>query len=297
MTDQNTPLVSVCIPVFNGEQFIRQAIESVLAQTLTDWELVILDNSSSDNTAGIVKTYSDPRVRLIVSDRNYGIEANWNKALSEAKGRYIKVLPSDDYLLPDCLEEQVEVFNHPGNETVVMVSGGRNIVDQSGNYLISRTFPGKDGFIKGRTAIKKLVRAGTNLLGEPAAILFKHEIIEKAGLFDGSQIYVIDVDLWSRILFLGDLYVIHKSVCAFRLSSGSCSVDVASRQSRHFTVYLSKLFHTHRGLVSRFDLYHGILMCIILALGRRFFYLIAVKKVTGEYDQGKNIISQASLLE
>lgn len=297
MTDQNRPLVSVCIPVFNGERYIKQAIESVMAQSLTDWELVILDNSSSDNTAGIVKTYSDPRIRLIVNDHNYGIEANWNKALSEARGRYIKLLPSDDYLLPDCLEEQVEVFNHPGNETVVLVCGGRNIVDQSGNYLIFRTFPGKDGFINGDTAIKKLVRAGTNLLGEPGAILFKHEITEKAGQFDGSQIYVIDVDFWSRILFLGDLYVIHKPVCAFRLSSESCSVDVASLQSRHFTVYLSKLFHDHRGLLSRFDLYHGIFMCIILALGRRFFYLITVKKVMGAYDKGKNIISQASLLE
>jgi len=287
MSEFNTPQVSVCIPVYNCEKYIGQAIESVLAQTFFDWELIILDNSSSDNTLDFVKSYSDARIRVIESDKNLGMEANWNKALTEAKGHYIKLLPADDYLLPNCLEKQVEIFDRPGNKTVVLISSGRNIIDQSGNLLIKRTFPGKEGFIKGYTAIRRVIRAGTNLLGEPGAILFKREVLRQAGQFDGSLIYVIDVDLWTRILLLGDLYVIHEPLSAFRLSSGSCSVEVTSLQSEQFSVFITNLSHNPLSRTSRFDVYHGIIMSKVLALGRRFFYLITVRKATRE-GNGKN---------
>jgi len=294
---QKTPLVSVCIPIFNGSEYIREAIDSVLAQTLADWELVVLDNASTDDTVDIVRSYSDTRIRLIVNPSNLGIEANWNKALAEARGRFIKLLPSDDYLLPDCLERQVGIFNQAGNESVVLVCGGRNIIDQAGKYLISRTFPRRAGLINGHTVIKQIVRLGTNPLGEPAAIMFERGMVQKAGQFDGTQVYVIDIDFWTRILLLGDLFVIHAPVCAFRLSAGSCSVDVASLQSRHFSAYLTKLFQNPLCHVSRLDFYLGIFMCNLLALGRRLFYQLTVKTSAGENDHGKDIISQASFPE
>jgi hypothetical protein len=191
----------------------------------------------------------------------------------------------------------VGIFNQPGNESVVLVCGGRNIIDQDGKHLISRTFPGRAGLINGHTAIKQIVRLGTNLLGEPGAILFERSIVQKAGQFDGTQVYVIDIDFWTRILLLGDLFVIHAPVCAFRLSAGSCSVDVASLQSRHFSAYLTKLFQNPLCHVSRLDFFLGIFMCNLLALGRRLFYQLTVKTSAGENDHGKEIISQASFPE
>ena len=71
------PLVSVCVPCYNGAEFLERTLESVLAQTFTDYELVVADNKSTDGTVDIVKSFSDPRIRLIQNERNLGMALNW----------------------------------------------------------------------------------------------------------------------------------------------------------------------------------------------------------------------------
>ncbi len=290
MKKTNNPLVSVCIPIYNCEEYIKQTIESVLAQTLSDWELIILDNSSQDKSLDIIKTYSDPRIRVVESDKNIGIEENWNKALAEAKGKYIKLLPADDYLLPDCLEKQTSVFDRPENRSVVLVCCGRNIIDQSGNFLIKRVFPGKKGLVKGRTAIRRVLRSGTNLLGEPGAVLFKREFLPQVGNFDGTLLYVIDVNFWLRTLLWGDLYVIPEPLCTFRLSPGSCSVEMTTSQSDHFSTFIRKLSEDPCYQVSQLDIVCGVFMSKILALGRRLFYLATVNGTAGNKNKTRDKI-------
>jgi Glycosyltransferases involved in cell wall biogenesis len=80
----NPPLVSVCVPAYNNSRTIDAVIRSVLGQTLGDFELVVVDDRSSDGTAAIVRSHSDPRIRLVENERNLGHEGNWNKALKEA---------------------------------------------------------------------------------------------------------------------------------------------------------------------------------------------------------------------
>lgn len=271
------PTVSVCIPVFNCEEYIGKAIESIIAQTFTDWELLILNNASTDNTKNIVRRYSDPRIRQIENQTNIGLEANWNKALGEAKGEYIKILPADDFLYPDCLERQVSIFKRLDNQSVVMTCCGRNIIDQDGNKLITRRFPGKEGRKPNNYVIKKVIQSGTNLLGEPGAILFKAEVLLRTGGFDGSLIYVIDVDLWLRILSNGDLYVAPESLCAFRLSTGSCSIKVSDLQSAHFTRFIKRAFINYRDSLTFSDMYIGIFMSKILSLIRKMVYLYSMR--------------------
>jgi len=77
-----TPLVSVCIPVFNGERFIALTIDSVLRQTFTDFELIIVDDHSSDRSLEIISAYTDNRLRVVVNDHNPGAEGNWNRCLT-----------------------------------------------------------------------------------------------------------------------------------------------------------------------------------------------------------------------
>jgi glycosyltransferase involved in cell wall biosynthesis len=91
------PQVTICIPVFNCQKYIHQAIESVIAQTFRNWEMVIVNNASTDCTLEIIHSYSDPRIRIINNEKNIGLEANWNKAVSAAQGKYIKLLPADDF--------------------------------------------------------------------------------------------------------------------------------------------------------------------------------------------------------
>jgi glycosyltransferase involved in cell wall biosynthesis len=109
------PVVSVLVTAFNREKYIAEAIESVLAQTFDDFELIIVDDCSSDHTVEIARRYaSDPRVQLHVNERNLGDYPNRNRAASLAKGKYLKYLDSDDMLYPFGLGAMVEMMSrHP----------------------------------------------------------------------------------------------------------------------------------------------------------------------------------------
>lgn len=103
------PTVSIITPLFNCESFIGETIESVQRQTFTDWEMIIANDCSTDNSREVVKKYikDDPRIILIESEKNGGTSVARNKGLNVAKGRYISFLDSDDWLHPDYLEKQL----------------------------------------------------------------------------------------------------------------------------------------------------------------------------------------------
>jgi len=275
--NKSNPLVSVCIPVYNCDTFIAQAIESVINQSFPDWELLILDNASTDRTLEVIKRYDDTRIRLIQNDHNLGLEGNWNKCLAEACGEYIKLLPADDWIHTDCLEQQVNAFDKPGNESVALVCCARNIINPDGKPLLVRKFPGPERKINGIDAIRLVLRAGTNKLGEPGSILFKRELLQKTGVFDGRLAYVIDVHLWLRMLLYGDLYILSKPLAAFRLSSGSASVELAVLQSTHFTTFIRDLAGDPRYRVRWFDQVSGIMMSRLLGMARKLFYLLTIR--------------------
>ena len=274
---KSAPLVSVCIPVHNCAAYIDQAIESVLAQTMSDWELVILDNASSDGTAAIARSYIDHRIRIVENSQNLGLEANWNKALQASRGEYIKLLPADDYLLPRCLETQVAALALEVSRKAVLTCCGRRIISPAGDTLLTRRFSRRDGYSPGSAAIRKIVRSGTNLLGEPGAILFRRDVLQLTGPFSASLLYVIDVDLWMRILLCGDLFTLAEPLCAFRLSAGSNSVELAALHSHHFSSFIWKLYADPRYSVHRLDAYQGILMSQLLSWARRLVYLFTLR--------------------
>ncbi len=103
----STPLVSVNMPVYNGENFIGKAIESILAQTYTNFELVIVDDGSTDGTLRIIEGYADARVRVVRNPHNLGLALTRNRALEASQGKYVAILDSDDVALPTRLDEQV----------------------------------------------------------------------------------------------------------------------------------------------------------------------------------------------
>ncbi|MFC1461399.1 glycosyltransferase family 2 protein, partial [Verrucomicrobiota bacterium] len=188
------PVVSVCIPVFNGAPFIAKAIESALAQTFTSFELVVLNNASTDNTAEIVSGYHDPRLRVINNPVNIGAIGNFNKTLSIAQGQYVKILCADDYLYADCLEKQVAAMEAPGNEAVVMVCCSRDIVDEHGAKWLKRGFLARSGRMNGRLAVRRNVRSGANLIGEPSAVLLRSDAVRKEDLFREEFSLCMDLD-------------------------------------------------------------------------------------------------------
>jgi glycosyltransferase involved in cell wall biosynthesis len=132
------PLVSVCIPSFNGEEFIATTLESILTQTFADFEVVIADDKSTDRTVPIIKGFKDPRIRLIENEQNLGLGRNWNKVLSSAQGEYVKLLGDDDLLYSQCLARQVEALEHPANASAVLAICNRNVINARNEVVMRR---------------------------------------------------------------------------------------------------------------------------------------------------------------
>jgi glycosyltransferase involved in cell wall biosynthesis len=129
----SNPRVTVFIPAFNREDYICTAINSMLAQEYTDFEILVVDDGSTDRTPERVDAYSDPRVRLIRSESNQGIPASRNRGLAEARGEYIALLDSDDYSYPERLGVQVAwLDSHPA---IVQVGSGCTLMDEGGELL------------------------------------------------------------------------------------------------------------------------------------------------------------------
>ncbi|MDE6365975.1 MAG: glycosyltransferase, partial [Muribaculaceae bacterium] len=108
----HTPIVSVCMPMYNASSYLRECIDSVLEQTFTDFELLIADDGSTDDSVAIVKSYADPRIRLICRQHDY--IATLNCLIDEARGKYIARMDADDVMLPSRLQRQVAYMDaHP----------------------------------------------------------------------------------------------------------------------------------------------------------------------------------------
>lgn len=265
------PAVSVCIPAFNAEKFIEETIASVLAQTFEDFELVVVDNCSDDKTADIVAGFDDPRLRLLRNESNIGAEANWNRAVEQARGEFVKVLCADDIVYPRCLERQVDVLRaHPG---AAFTAAKRDIVDAHGTVLLrDRGLFGMAGEIRSAAALARVVRSGTNPFGEPVAVLMRTEARRQAGAFDGSRPYMIDVDLWCRLLDWGSVVAVPETVGAFRVSLDSWSYALARRQVTQARGLFGELHRRHPEAISRRDMLEGSVRAWTLMGLRRLAY-------------------------
>lgn len=235
------PTVSICIPAYNCVRFVGKAIESVLCQRWQDFEIVVVDNASTDGTLDAVAAFADPRIRVYQNDENIGAAPNFNRAVSYARGRYLKVLCADDVIYPACLDRQIAILQADAEQQIAVVGCARDIIDEAGNRWLTRRFPGPAGRIAGHRAIGMTVRSGTNVFGEPAAILVRTETVRQIGAFNGAYSYCLDLDLWCRLLLGGDLYVLEESLCGFRISDQSWSGRLARRQAHEFGQFIDGL--------------------------------------------------------
>lgn len=271
------PVLSVCIPVYNGAEFISEAIDSVLNQDYTDFELLIIDNHSTDSTVEIVKKYNDSRIKLTVNTENIGLIPNWNKAVELAGGKYIKILPADDFIYPGCLSLQCAVLNNDPEEKISMVCSRRNIVDSKGKVLFNRGFSKKKIIVSGIEGINRNTRSGGNIIGEGGAIMFRKSIIQKTGLFNSTIFYVLDLDLWYKILLHGKLCALPNTLSAFRVSGSSASVKVVDKQHKDNMAFIKKIFADKIYGLTTFSFYIGILKSFFLTLSKKVLYKFVLK--------------------
>lgn len=245
---QPGPLVSVCIPVYNCETYIGEAIQSILSQSFQDFEIVVVDNASTDRTKEVVQSFQDARIRLILNETNVGPCRNWNISMEESRGKYIKMVGADDLLYPDCLEEQVRVFEDHAGEEVAVVCCPRDIIDAAGKVMFrNHGWQTRSRAIRmhGRHAVRSMARAGRNLIGEPLTLLFRRRDALSLGGFD-PEVYrrlpfCLDWDLWCRLLQRGDLHVCANALGAFRVNAGSESLTLANHFAKYDRLFIESL--------------------------------------------------------
>jgi glycosyltransferase involved in cell wall biosynthesis len=187
---KNAPLVTVIIPTYNRAHLLSRAIRSVLCQTFQEWELIIVDDGSVDNTEEIVKSFSDPRIRYIRHQANRGSSAARNTGIQMARGKYIAFLDSDDEWLPEKLEKQLNIFENSDDEVGVVYTGAVFIDDENGKQRIKK--PRAKGWI----FIEELA---FNPVGSTSRVMVKRECFDKCGGFDEEMPCHEDWDMWIRL--------------------------------------------------------------------------------------------------
>jgi hypothetical protein len=211
-----TPRVSVCIPAYNYARYLPAAIDSVLAQEFGDYELVVVDNASQDDTPAVLARYGE-RIRAHRNERNVGLFGNFARCLELARGELVKFLSADDWLHPAFLAEGVALMDrHP---SAAIVSGPGFFVDGDGRvYGMGTTGVFEPGLVPGPVAL----RAQADLLyviGMPSNTLLRRAAVETAGGFDERFAPAADVHLWGKLLARHDLAWLARPRCYLRVHS------------------------------------------------------------------------------
>ncbi len=267
-----TPTISICIPAYNAAAWIEQTLDSVRCQTRGDYEVLVLDDCSTDDTLAVVRRYEDARIRVLENEQNRGAEASWNRLLVEARGEFVKLLCCDDLLYPDCLAVQAQVLEDSTRKSVGVVCGPRDIIDDSGRVLFRRRGLRPTAAVAGQEIIRRIVSSGRNLLGEPLTVLFRRDLLQTVGGFDASQPYCIDLDMWCRLLAVTDLAVVPDTVGAFRVSVSSWSFQLAGRQASQDRAFFARVRSEITPDVPVWQLWLGQVRCTRDAFLRQLLY-------------------------
>ena len=224
--------VTVITPVYNGERFIRDAIESVLKQTYQDWQYIVIDDGSSDSTPDILRKFSDPRIE-IVHQKNMGEAEARNTGLKHAKGDYIAFLDADDLYMPDALENLTKFLNgHPEYDSVY--SDGYLIDEKGGSYgRINEFRPGNyTGNILDFVVITNQIIVAVN------CTLTRKSVIEKIGArFDPNLVIGPDWDFWIQIASAGKFGYLDQKTCKYRVHQTNISRTTSMDKRRRDYIY------------------------------------------------------------
>ncbi|MBM4255892.1 MAG: glycosyltransferase, partial [Deltaproteobacteria bacterium] len=213
--DSPTVKVSVCIPTYNGSAFLAEAVQSVLAQSFADFELLIVDDGSTDATLDIARSFADPRIVIHRNEKQLGIPGNWNRCLTLAKGEYVCIFHQDDVMLPKNLERKVDVlkadpdigFIHSAVE--FLVEG--TMLQPPGSWIE----PTVDDFVMdGRRYFRKLLLQG-NLICAPSVVA-RRQCLAEVGMFDEELGYAPDYEMWLKLCVKGKVAFLNQPLLQYR---------------------------------------------------------------------------------
>ena len=228
-------LVSICVPTYNGSRYLEACLDSALAQTYSDSEILIVDDQSTDNSFSIAQDYAtrDSRVRVIRNEKNLGLVGNWNQCVFLARGEWIKFLFQDDILEPDCIEKMLAV-SRPGTSLIVCKrkfifendAGGlqENFSNYVQKYNMDRIFFGMTEISREDFCKAVLYNLLGNFVGEPTATMLRRSVFSRFGLFNPYLIQLCDLEYWIRVGSHTGLVYVPEILAHFRVHNQASSV-------------------------------------------------------------------------
>jgi len=238
----NAVPVSVCLPIYNGALYLRDAIHSILNQTVIPQEIIISDSGSSDGSENIVREEARrAQAKLIIlPTKTPGMVANWNSAIRAASGKYIKFLFQDDLLHSNCLEEMVKVAE--SDKRIGLVFSPRELLvepsaenDPLTKWLqkyqnLSAAFGNLKTNQPGSLLLRssELLQQPLNKIGEPTAVLVRTDLFGNVGLFNENMRQLVDMEMWVRLMATSHVGYIPRALSSVRVHARQAS-------SRHTT--------------------------------------------------------------
>ena len=221
----SNPKVSVCVDVHNYADYLPDALQSILGQSFADFELIIIDDCSTDNSFEIARDCAarDSRTRAIRNSSNLGMVKTWNSCIHEARGDYIKFVQADDYLAtPDALGAMVALME--SSPAISLLASAMQFVDAAarptGHWSC---FDGKR-LLSGTGVIQRCFRDQRNLIGGPSAVMFRRY---RAGRgFNGLYSHCADLEMWFHLLEQGCFGFLNEPLCAYRRHAKQDTVKV-----------------------------------------------------------------------
>lgn len=245
-------LISIVLPVYNGERFLRKSIDSVLSQTYKNWELLIIDDCSTDNTESIVREYvqSDMRIRYYKNEKNIRLPSNLNRGFSLTHGDYLTWTSDDNVFWPSALEKMhAALVEHPDAD---FAYASCDIIDENDNVIeYMMLYPGIE---------RKIV--GANPVG--ACFLYRRAVYETVGDYDPNALYVEDFDYWQRIFMRFKVVPIYEILYSYRSQKGALTF---TRSQSKYAETLEKILLKNRvgfgrlGVEENYYYYAGLNHC------------------------------------
>ncbi len=215
------PLISVIIPVFNGERTIGETIESVLNQTLHDLEIIIINDGSQDTTLEIVSCIQDPRIKIF-SYSNAGPNPSRNRGVSNAKGEYISFIDADDLWTPDKLEFQLKALQE--NPQAALAYSWTDYIDESGQFLHKGSYMTVNGDVYAKLLLIDFVSSGSNPL-------IRRQALIEAGGFDETLTHGEDWEMWIRLAKHYHFVCVSSPQILYRKSVHSWSYNISHMEA------------------------------------------------------------------
>lgn len=240
------PLVAVVTPFYNTDEYLRECIESVLAQSYENWRYILYDNCSTDDSLAIAREYErrDDRIEVIEAEEFVGQLANFNRSLDEVppEADYVKMVFADDLLLERCLEEMVELAE--SDPEIRVVSAYAKVED----HLYLDGLPLDMEVLTSEEVFRRTVYEGMNLLGSPTSVLYRADAVRESNEFFPEGMKFADADAGFEVLERGKLGFVHQVLSYYRMDDDALTPTLEDFRPGCLGMYMLVAEHAHRYL-------------------------------------------------